>query len=128
MTVLLFRAAGMIALGLGLTGVFVPLLPTTVFLIIAVACFLRSDPERAERLYQDARFGPALRAWRDHGAISTGGKIGAALGITVSCAVIWLWVPLRFGALMAVAAILAAVATYILTRPTASYSAPGTEE
>jgi uncharacterized membrane protein YbaN (DUF454 family) len=128
MTALLFRCGGMLALGLGLLGVFVPLLPTTIFLIIAVACFLRSDPERAERLYADARFGPALRAWRDHGAISIGGKIGAGLGITLSFAIIWLFVPLGPRPLMVIAAVLVAVAAYILTRPTATYAVQQIED
>jgi uncharacterized membrane protein YbaN (DUF454 family) len=40
---IILRIVGIISLGLGIIGIFVPLMPTTIFLIIAAACFLRSS-------------------------------------------------------------------------------------
>lgn len=39
----LLRLAGIFSLSLGIIGIFVPLMPTTIFLIIAAACFIRSS-------------------------------------------------------------------------------------
>jgi hypothetical protein len=58
-------AAGWLTAGLALVGVMLPVLPTTPFLLVAAACFLRSSPTLHKRLLNDRRFGPYLRQW-DH--------------------------------------------------------------
>jgi hypothetical protein len=57
----ILAAAGMAAVGLGAVGVFVPGLPTTVFLIVATYCFARSCPWLEERLLRGRLFAPYLR-------------------------------------------------------------------
>lgn len=49
---------------LGLIGVFLPLLPTTPFLLLATACFVRSSPRMHARLLAHPRLGPFLEQWR----------------------------------------------------------------
>jgi uncharacterized protein len=57
-------AAGWLAVGVGGVGVVVPVLPTTVFFIIAASCFARSSP-RFERWVLDLpRVGPMVRDYR----------------------------------------------------------------
>lgn len=57
----LFLLAGLLAVGIGFVGVFVPGLPTTVFLILASYCFTRSCPWLEERLVRAPIFRPYLR-------------------------------------------------------------------
>jgi uncharacterized membrane protein YbaN (DUF454 family) len=78
---LAFLALGLLALALGLVGIFVPLLPTTPFLILAAAAFARSSPRLEGWLLAHARFGPPLRAWRARGAISRPAKIASSVGM-----------------------------------------------
>src|SRR5262245_46879620 len=61
---IVWLVAGWLAMGLGLAGVFLPLLPTTPFLLLAAACFVRSSPRLHARLLAHPRLGPFLEQWR----------------------------------------------------------------
>src|SRR5687767_5166736 len=66
----LWVLAGALALLAGLIGIVVPLLPTVPFLLLAALCFSRGC-RRCERwLLDHPRFGPPLRDWREHGALT----------------------------------------------------------
>lgn len=108
---------GFLCVGLGFIGAVVPLMPTTIFLILATGCFARSSPRFEAWLLDHPRFGPTLRAWRAEGAISRRGKIAACTGITLGYVLFWIGArpTLLTGTL--VAGVMAACAAYILTRP-----------
>ena len=65
----LLLAAGLLFLALGAVGIFLPLLPTTPFLLLAAACFSRSSRRMHAWLLQNRLFGPILREWEERGAI-----------------------------------------------------------
>lgn len=66
----LLLAAGLLFLALGAVGIFLPLLPTTPFLLLAAACFSRSSRRMHAWLLRNRLFGPILRDWEERGAIA----------------------------------------------------------
>ena len=85
----LYWALGMLMLALAVIGAMLPVMPTTIFVILAAACFGRASPRWEAWLMQHPVFGPPLVAWREHGAISVRGKIFAVLGMTAGLACFW---------------------------------------
>ncbi|MDJ0943245.1 MAG: YbaN family protein [Kiloniellales bacterium] len=107
---------GLTSLGLGIVGIFVPLLPTTPLVILAAFCFARSSQRLHGWLTQHPRFGPPIEAWRRHGAISRAGKQLSVLAMLVVLLLsLALSVPWEVLGIQAV--VLAAVAVFILSRP-----------
>jgi len=114
--VLLYRTLGVVCVGLATLGVFVPLLPTTVFLIVAVWAFARGSPELAEKVRAHSRFGPYIRDWEARGAIPGRAKALAVLLMATS----WAGVALATRSLvwmLGLGLTLAVVAAWIVTRP-----------
>lgn len=109
-------ALGWLCVGAGVIGIAVPGWPTTIFLLAALWAFSRSSRRFHDWLYTHPRFGPPLRDWREHGAISASAKRLAVLfmaaGLVVAAAVSDGWIfPAALGA------VLAPVAVFIVTRP-----------
>ncbi|WP_413586791.1 YbaN family protein [Bdellovibrio sp. HCB274] len=108
-------AVGVTALILGAVGAFLPVLPTTPFVILAAFCFIRSSPKAHAWLYRQRLFGPALRDWDHHRVISRKAKILAITMMLISAAVMWV----RINNLILnsiISLILLSVAVFILTR------------
>lgn len=118
----LWLAVGYAAVGLGAVGAALPLLPTTPFLLVAAWAFAKSSPALRNRLYNDPRFGPLLRDWQTEGAIPRRAKAAALLGMTASWIVLALTTSKLF-VLVAAGLCMAAVALYIVTRPSPSSAA-----
>ncbi|MBD3785605.1 MAG: YbaN family protein [Sphingomonadales bacterium] len=78
---------GLVFTALGFVGVFLPVLPTVPFLILAAACFARSSQRLETWLLEHRHFGPLLRDWRARGAIPRRAKwmalSGSALGFVM---------------------------------------------
>ena len=72
---ILLNVIGCIAVVLAILGIFLPLLPTTPFLLLASACFVRGS-ERMHRWLRNHRlFGEYLRNFEDNRALPLRGKI-----------------------------------------------------
>jgi uncharacterized membrane protein YbaN (DUF454 family) len=82
-----WRALGAVSFAIGVINAFIPLLPTTIFLLIGVWAYGKGDPAMRRRLLAHPRFGPGLRRWVQHRQISRRGKWAACLGIAASAAI-----------------------------------------
>lgn len=60
----LLIACGTLCVGLGILGIFLPLMPTTVFLLLAAACYARSSERFHRRLVEHPWLGPYIRRRR----------------------------------------------------------------
>jgi len=70
-----------IFLVLGFIGVFLPVLPTTPFILLAAGLYSRSSPKFYNWIINHHLFGSTLKKWRQDGAISTKSKIVAITAI-----------------------------------------------
>lgn len=78
----LLISVGILSVGLGMLGIFLPLLPTTPFLLLAAACFVRSSPRLYAWLLRHPWFGEYIRHYREQRAITLQAKI-------VTLALLW---------------------------------------
>lgn len=85
------------SLGVGIVGIFVPVLPTTVFVLIAAYAAARGSERLHGWLLAHPQFGPAIRDWQAHGAVSRRAKWAATAAMAAS-ALILLLVMLAFPA------------------------------
>ena len=114
----LFMVLGALCVAIGALGVVLLLVPTTPFVLLGAVFFARSSPTLYGWLIRHRVFGPLITDWKTHRAIAPRTKavalatMGAALGISVA-----LGVPPII--LIVQAAVLAAAAIFIFTRPSA---------
>ena len=80
---LLIIILGAVSLGLGVTGMFLPVLPTTPFLLLTAWCWLKGSPRLYAWLMSQPRLGPYIRDFQEHRCISR--KVKA-----VSIVTLWL--------------------------------------
>lgn len=113
---MLFAAAGCLFTLAGAVGLVLPLVPGTLFLIIAAFCFARSSPRLEQWLLDHRWFGPPIVRWRATGAIPTKVKAIAVASMATSFGIV-----VATGAptiaLAGTAIVMAASAVYVVTRP-----------
>ena len=112
-----YLVIGHASMAIGFIGIFVPLLPTTPFVLLAAMCYSRGSDRFHTWIQEHPKFGPMIHSWREHRAIGLRAKITATLMVIVSIG----YSVYRLDAPWNVVALLigAAVLTFILSRPTA---------
>jgi uncharacterized membrane protein YbaN (DUF454 family) len=107
---------GLVSLALGAIGVFVPLLPTTPFVLVSAFTFAKSSDRLHQWLVDHDVFGPLIADWREHGAISRRTKVISILSMVAILAIsAFLAVPTHVIVIQAV--VLSCSGIFILTRP-----------
>jgi uncharacterized membrane protein YbaN (DUF454 family) len=108
---------GWLLFGLGFVGAFVPVLPTTPLMLLALWCFSRSSKRFHDWLYNHRLFGPPLQQWHEHRVIPLAAKAIAVLFMTLSLVYVFgysvtpAWVKILMTSTMAIGF------WFILTKP-----------
>ena len=114
----IFVVAGTISLGLGAVGIFLPILPTTPFLLLSAACYYKGSERMHGWLLNSKLFGSYIRNYKEGKGISQMGKIFT---------IFLLWIAICYSALFMVNnylvqivlfAIAIAVTVHVITLPT----------
>ncbi len=114
----IFFTIGTICLIVGVIGVFVPVLPTTPFLLLSAACYLRSSKRMYDWLYSNRFFGEYMRNYREGKGLSLRSKLFtlAILWLTISYSAFYI---VDFWAVQALLFTIAiAVSVHIVLLPT----------
>ncbi|MCA8959104.1 MAG: DUF454 family protein, partial [Planctomycetes bacterium] len=86
----LFGLSGSVLLALAIVGAFLPLLPTTPFLLLAAGCYGRASTRFYNRLLNDRVFGSTIRVWRAHRGVPRRSRRVATVVVPVVFAIsIW---------------------------------------
>ncbi|WP_255758846.1 YbaN family protein [Neisseria lisongii] len=85
----IFWTFGAIALLLGIIGIFLPVLPTTPFVLLAAACWAKVSPKFHRWLKQHRYFGPMVQNWESRRAVPRKAKYLAFSMMAVSCAMLF---------------------------------------
>jgi uncharacterized membrane protein YbaN (DUF454 family) len=112
----MWLALGCVATGCATAGVVLPLVPTTPFLLVAAYAFAKSSPRLHAWLLGHPRFGPLIKDWRRHGAISRGAKT-TAMAMIAATPLITLAMQPPWWLLGSQIVVLVPVSIFIMTRP-----------
>ncbi|WP_050790425.1 YbaN family protein [Vibrio caribbeanicus] len=118
----LLNTFGVLCVILGVAGIFLPLLPTTPFILLASACFMRGSPRFHRWLNEHKTFGPILSNWHQHRSVSSKVKKRGALCILASFA-FSIWIVPHFWLKIALVLMLILLLQWFLRLPTVEYLA-----
>lgn len=85
---------GVLFVILGLIGAFLPIMPTTPFLILASWCFMKSSPRAHKWLHKQPVLGPVLKNWELYRVIRRPIKIIAITTLIFSIGIMWYRLPI----------------------------------
>ncbi len=110
--------AGTICVGLGILGIFLPVLPTTPFLLLAAACYARSSERFYHKLLNHRWLGSSLRPYRDGRGVPLKAKILSIsfIWLTIGFSVFFIIHPLAVKITLILIAL--GVTVYLLSLPT----------
>ena len=115
---ILYQVGGSISIGLAMTGLFLPVLPTTPFVLLAIFLFGKSQPEKIQEIMQHPRLGPFVQDYLDPQGIPMKSKIKALLVLWLSILIsVTFFIPL-IAIKMLILSIASMVSIWIWMKPT----------
>lgn len=113
---ILLQLLAWISFVIGMIGIFLPILPTTPFLILSAFLFSKSSPRFHTWLMNLPGAGEGIRDWQQNRIIRPKAKILCALTIVISCIIIWLNARIFLAVKIGVSVLLFSVGIFVLTR------------
>lgn len=114
-----YLTLGLLFVATGIIGAFLPVLPTTPFLLLAIWCFSRSNPRLEQWLLNHPQYGPPLKAWRENRTVPRKAKISAASLMTISFLIMVFFTNLGWLHLSLLGLCMFGSGLYVCTRPEA---------
>lgn len=108
---------GWLFFSIGFVGAFLPVLPTTSFMILALWMFSKSSERFHDWLYQHEVFGPPLQNWVQHKAIPTKAKILAVSMMSLSFGYLLLYSAAAGWLIVLAAIFMGGSALFIVSKP-----------
>ncbi len=113
---LVYFVCAWLSFGLGVFGAFVPIIPTTPFMILAAFLFSKSSPKFHAWILGLPIAGPAIKEWGDHRVVRKRAKILCTTMISISLSIIWWKAPVHMALKVILTIVLVSVCMFILTR------------
>jgi uncharacterized membrane protein YbaN (DUF454 family) len=107
---------GLVLVALGIIGIVLPVMPTTLFFILALACFTRSSPTLECWLLNHPRYGKILQQWQTHKVVPLKAKCSAAMVMFIGFMFL-IASPTPIWVVVLVAMSEVAVISYLILRP-----------
>ena len=107
---------GWVSFILGVIGAFLPVIPTTPFLILAAFLFSQSSPRVHAWLLTLPFAGPSIREWNDHRIVRPRAKILCTVMIVASLGSIWMIAPVATALKVILTILLVSVLSFVLSR------------
>ena len=105
-----------VATALGIAGVFLPLLPTTPFLLVAIWAASRGSQRVHDWIYSQPRFARLLNDWHEQGAVPVNAK-WLATGMMIISFSFLLWAGYHWAFLLGMSLFFLCIGTFLWTRP-----------
>ena len=112
---------GVITLSLGFIGIFIPVFPTTPFLLVALACFVNSSSKMHRFILENKYLGPYVKDYTSGNGIPMKAKWRAVSLIWITIGFSAIFVLERWSLRILILSIAAGVSIYIFTRKTAEF-------
>ena len=113
----MYLGLGWLFFALGFIGAFLPVLPTTPFMILALGCFSKGSESLHNWLYNHPKYGPVLQDWDQHRMIPLKAKMTAITMMTISAAYLIFLSNIPNVAIIVSLGLMSWGAIYILTKP-----------
>jgi uncharacterized protein len=114
---LVFLYTGYLFFALGFIGAFLPVLPTTPFMLLALMCFSKGSPKLHDWLLNHRIFGPPLQKWEENRVISIKVKVFAVSVMLLSQLYLYIFVSLLIWIKISSSALILYGCYFILTKP-----------